>query len=86
MKFKRKGNGRIYTNFAKNIDRIKEIIKEMDENEYEYLPDGLIAEYRGKIEHVYNHKFDDLDLDELMRRCWDEEIFVFVTMDDQYTP
>lgn len=84
--FNRKGNGRIYTNNAENIERIKEIIKEMDEFEYDYLPDDLITVFKGEIKHVYTHKFDSLDLDELMRRCWNEEIYVFVTMDEEYTP
>jgi len=87
LTFLRKGMGRIYTDSVTNIERIKEIIKEMDEFEYEYLPDNLISEFLGEIQHVYTGKFDDLDLDELMKRCWNEGIYVFITFDpNEYTP
>jgi hypothetical protein len=77
MKFNRKGTGRIYTDKEENIEKIENIIKEMDEFEFEYLPKDLIAVFDGKVKCVYNYKFDELDLSELCQRCWNSGIYVF---------
>jgi len=74
MRFKRKGYGRIYTDLKENITKIREIIRIMDEYEYDYLPGDLIAVYEGHDEPVYNGKFYDLDLDALLERCQRESI------------
>ena len=79
MTFDRKGYGRIYTDKEENIQPIKDIIKEMDEFEFGYLPKDLIAVYQGEIRHVYIGKFDELDLNDLMKRCWNKGIHVFCT-------
>lgn len=87
LTFLRKGQGRLYTNSKESVDRIKNIIREMDEFEYKYMPDNLIAVFEGKIEHIYTGKFDDLDLDELLKRCWNEGIYIFFTYNpNEYTP
>lgn len=78
MKFGRKSYARIYTDKEENIEKIRTIIKRLDEFEFGYLPNDLIAVYDGKIELVYNHKFDDLDLKELMDTCWNAGIHMFV--------
>ena len=77
MKLFKKHKARIYTDKQENIDKIKEIIKEIDKFEYEYLPDDLITVFNGKIDYVYNGKFYDIDMDEIMKRCWEECIFAF---------
>jgi hypothetical protein len=77
MKLYEKHEARIYTNKQENIEKIKEIIKEIDEFEYEYLPNDLITVFNGKIDYVYNGKFYDIDMDELMKRCWENSIYVF---------
>lgn len=89
MEFNRKGYGRIFVDKAENIPRVREIIREMDEYEYSYLPDDLITVYdpstykvynegsHSTASTVYNHKFDSLDLGELMFRCWNEGIHCF---------
>lgn len=89
MRFQHKGYGRIFTDSEENIEKIKKIIQEMDEYEFGYLPSDLIAVYDpskykvyadgsvGTEDTVYNHKFDDLDLGELMFRCWNNGIHVF---------
>jgi len=41
------------------------------------LPDDLITVFNGKIDYVYNGKFYDIDMDEIMKRCWEECIFAF---------
>jgi hypothetical protein len=76
--FPRKGYGRIFTDEKENISEIKAIIKEMDEFEYDYLPDNFICVFNpAKIETVYTHKFDSLDTNELTKRCWEKGIMMF---------
>jgi len=82
MRFKRKGYGRIYTDTEENIAKIREIIRAMDEDEYGYLPDELIAVDRGVDETVYNGKFYWFDLDELVARCRREGIACRVIVAD----
>lgn len=79
MRFYSKGYGRIYVNTDEDVQKVKDIIKEMDEYEFEYLPKDLIAVYQGEIQHVFNGKFDDLDLNELTKRCWNKGIYMFCT-------
>ena len=74
MRFKRKGYGRIFTSSEENIVKIREVIRAMDADEYDYLPDDLIAVYPGYDQVVYNGKFYDFDLDELVERCQREGI------------
>jgi nicotinamide riboside kinase len=78
MHFTRKDYGRIFTNKEENIPHIEEIIKDMDEFEYEYLPEGFIGVFDSDdVRTVYTHKFDSLDTNELTRRCWAEGIMIF---------
>jgi hypothetical protein len=67
--FDEKQYGRIYTNREGNVQKIKDIIKDMDEFEYGYITENLISVFAGKFDAVYNGKFDQLDLDELIQRC-----------------
>lgn len=83
-KLRRKGFSRIYTDKQENIDKIKEIIRIMDEFEYDYLPDDLISVFDGKIEYVYNGKFFEIDMKELVARCESRGIFVFYVIDDKF--
>lgn len=77
MHFPRKGYGRIYVEKQEDVQKVKDIIKNMDEFEYDYLPDNLIAVFEGKIETVYTHKFCDLDIGLLMEKCWQNGIKMF---------
>jgi len=74
--FTRKGYGRIYVDNDDNIDKVKEIIKQMDEFEFDYLPEKLITNINNYPEFEYCHKFDALDLDELTYRCYIAGIFI----------
>ncbi len=74
----RKGYGRIYVDEAKNISKVKKIIKEMDEFEYDYLPTNFITVYIDYPAVVYTHKFCDMDLDELTAKCWAEGVKIWV--------
>lgn len=73
----RKGYGRIFVEKEEDIEKVKEVIQEMDDYEYNYLPEKLIAVFEGKKEVIYTHKFCDLDLNDLMINCWNKGIKVF---------
>lgn len=78
MNFERKGYGRIFVQKEEDIQKVKDIIKEMDEFEYEYLPENLIAVFSPEnMGAVYTHKFDGLDTNELTRKCWESGIYMF---------
>lgn len=89
--FPRKGYGRIFVEKEEDIDKVKDIIRRMDEFEYDYLPSKLITVFNPNIktfpkenpkDHFwldmgYTHKFDSLNLNELQFRCWAECIKIF---------
>lgn len=77
MKFPHKGYGRIYVEKEEDIQKVKDIIKEIDEFEYEYIPRDLIAVFKDKIVTTYTHKFSDLDISVLMEKCWQRGIKMF---------
>lgn len=78
MTFDRKGYGRIFVQKEEDIQKVKEIIKEMNDFEYDYLPVDLIAVFSPEnMEAVYTHKFDDLDTNELTRKCWERGVYMF---------
>lgn len=74
----RKGYGRIYVEDASLIDSVKEIIKELDAFEYEYLPDDFIAPFTDYPELIYTHKFDGLCMNRLTATCWKKGIQIWV--------
>ena len=92
--FPRKGYGRIFVEKEEDIAKVKEIIRQMDEFEYGYLPENLITVFKPNIrtfpddnpedhlllEMEYTHKFDSLNLNELQFRCWASGIKVFCCM------
>lgn len=93
--FPRKGYGRIFVEKESDIPVVKEIIRKMDEFEYDYLPEGLIAVFNPNIkrfpadnpkDHLWLDmeytQFDSLNLNELQFRCWTVGIKVFCVMDD----
>jgi len=73
-----KGYGRIFVDKTENIQAVKDIIKEMDEFEFYYMPEKIIAHFDEYPSVVYTHKFDDLDMDALTATCWSRGIFVWV--------
>lgn len=66
----RKGYARIYVENRNDISRVKDIIRELDPFEWEYLPDKLIAPFADYPELVYTHKFDGLCMNRLTAFCW----------------
>lgn len=78
MKFPHKGYGRIFVENKDDIQRLEEIIKEIDYWEYDYLPKDLIAVFSDENMHsVYTHKFDDMNMTEVMYRAWSKGIKCF---------
>lgn len=77
MHFTHKGYGRIYVEKQEDIQKVKDIIKEMDSFEYDYLPDDLIAVFTDKVITTYTGKFDDLDISVLMEKCWKQGVKMF---------
>ena len=75
--FTRKGYGRIYVMDASQIELVKGIIKKMDEFEYGYLPDKLIAPFSEYPRLEYTHKFDSLSLNDLTAICLSKGIVIF---------
>lgn len=79
MKFTRKGYGRIFVEKEEDIQKIKDIIKEIDDLEYDYLHDGLIAVFtKENYESTYVHKFCDLDMGKVLKIAWQRGIHCFV--------
>ena len=78
MKFDRKAYGRIFVQKEEDIEKVKSIIKEMDEFEFGYLPEDFITVFSEKnMKAKYTHKFCDLDTQELTKRCWERGIYMF---------
>lgn len=83
MKLTRKGYARVYVDTVENIEKVKEIIKEIDEFEFDYLPKDLIAVYTEYPKLCYTHKFDGLDINKLTANCWAVGIKIWV-LDNGY--
>ena len=75
--FTRKGFGRIYIHPENTIKQVKNVIQELDEFEYGYLPEKLIAPFDKYPETVFVGKFCDLDLDMLTAICWEKGIYIW---------
>ncbi len=77
----KKGYGRIYTDKKENVERVKEIIKSIDEDEYEgYFPEDLVAPFSEYPTTVYTHKFNDIDMNVLTALCWKEGIYIWAAV------
>lgn len=66
----RKGHSRLYVEHAADTDKVLLLIKEKDEFEFGYLPEGWVAEADTYPHTVYTGKFDDMDMDELVAELW----------------
>ena len=76
-----KGYGRIYVEKKEDIQKVKDIIKDMDEFEYNYIPKDLITVFDGEKQMTYTGKFDDLDISDLIIKCWNQGIKCFYIKD-----
>jgi hypothetical protein len=78
MNFPYKKYGRIFVEKAEDVDKVKDVIKELDEYEFEYLPNDFIGVFNpDRLYTVYTHKFDDLDTNVLTKECWKRGIKMF---------
>lgn len=66
----RKGESRMYVQNSADAGEVRKIIHGMDEFEADYMPDEWVASWEAYPQTVYTGKFDDLDIDELINRCW----------------
>lgn len=57
---------------------MEEIIKELDEFEFNYLPTGMVAPFSAYPKLVYTHKFDGLCMNKLTATCWNRGIHIWV--------
>lgn len=83
----RKYYGRLFVEKEEDVEAVKEIMRELDENEFEYYyPNGsfdgssgeLIAVFReDNLRSVYTGKFDEMDLGEVCIRAWKKGIKCF---------
>lgn len=74
----RKGYARIYVEKHDDVDKVKNIIKELNEFEYGYLPERLVAPFSEYPELVYTSKFDGLCMNRLTAVCWQLGIHIWV--------
>ena len=78
-KLTHKGYGRIYIDDMDNIPIVHEVMKEIDESEFNnYLPEDLIAPFTNYPVVVYTHKFSDMDMDKVVAECWKRGVFIWV--------
>jgi hypothetical protein len=68
--FTHKGYGRIYVETAEDVQKVHDVIKEIDDFEYSYMPSTLVAPFSEYQAVVYLHKFSDMDIDALVATCW----------------
>lgn len=76
--FGRKTYGRIFVKQSADVEKVCEIIRELDEFEYEYMPDEFVAVYDStNCPVTYGHKFE-LDMDRLRFACFNEAVPVML--------
>lgn len=76
--FDRKGYGAILVQKEEDIEKVKDIIRQMDEDEYEnYFNEKMIMVYNKNIEAEYNGKFE-LNVIDLALICIDQGIFISI--------
>lgn len=82
MCFDHKSYGRIFVEKEEDIDKVRDIIKELDEFEYDYIPKDLITVFNPdpnkSKSSSYTHKFDDLPMDKVLITAWERGIKCFV--------
>lgn len=88
MTFDRKGYGRFFVEKEEDVDRVKSIMREIDNYEYDgYYPTGQYLGGNGELVTVFSPenyyaiyvgKFDDMDMTEVLARAWEQGIKCFV--------
>ena len=88
MKFSRKGYGRIFVEKESDVQKVEDIIKELDEFEFEYYPTGnymggnnkrLVTVFSEEnYKSIYVGKFDDMDMSKVLKKAWEQGVHCFV--------
>ena len=81
----RKGNGRIFVQNEEDIQKVIDVLKEIDETEYkDYFPKDFIAVFKEDRNYlVYSGKFD-VDVDDLILRCQKKDVYIVVVSCNEY--
>lgn len=79
----RKGESRCFVFFQDHIEKVKAIIKEIDEFEFEYMPEDWITLWDGHYDdRVYNGKFD-INIVRLYTECGKKGISIIIVSTNQ---
>lgn len=73
-----KGYSRFYLYDSTKEQEVREIIKEIDEFEYGYMPKDWITSFDNYPQVIYHGKFSDMDMVQLQATCWDRGIQCWV--------
>ena len=73
-----KGYGRIYCETVDDIAKVHDVIKELDEYEFGYMPKGIVTTFNEYPNVVYTGKFSDMGMDTLTAVCWSKGIKFWV--------
>jgi hypothetical protein len=83
-RFKQRGKGRIFVQCEEDIKKVKQTIHEIDQEEYYYMPEELVAVYVDTLENPLElidlRKFE-LDINELTRTCIEKGIWIWCVGD-----
>ncbi len=74
----RKGYAQIYVQHERDVQAVKDIIKELDDFEYEYLPSKMVVPFADYPNLAYTGKFDSLCMNKLTATCWSRGIHIWV--------
>ena len=77
--FTRKGYGRIYVKNESDIQKVKDIMREVDEGEFDgYFPSKLITTFDKYPQLEYTGKFEDMDMHKVSTICFKKGIEILV--------
>lgn len=79
LTFEHKGFGRLFVADESKIPDVIKIMRDIDEYEVDgYMPKDLVAPFSDYPNVVYVHKFADIDMGEVIERCWKQGIYVLM--------
>lgn len=88
MMFGRKDYGRIFVEKEEDVQKVEDIMKEIDPHEFNwYYPTGdymggnherLVTVFSEKnYKSIYVGKFDDMDISKVLKKAWEQGIHCF---------
>jgi len=79
----RRGESRCFVFFKEHIEKVKEIIKNIDDFEFDYMPEDWVTLWKENCEdRVYNGKFN-INLTKLYTECGKKGIAIIVVSTEQ---